>query len=133
MKKNSERFSTALRAQFAFSPDTEITVEMNPDDVTAEKLESYRKLGVNRISLGVQSLNDKELAFLKRRHTAEGAKKALTLIQEHGFKNFGIDLMNGLPGQTEKRWMSTLEEAAFFRTDPYFLLPTHHWQQNSVR
>jgi putative oxygen-independent coproporphyrinogen III oxidase len=104
----------ALKAQFEFSPDTEITVEMNPDDVTAEKLKSYRKLGVNRISLGVQSLNDEELAFLKRRHTAEGAKEALALIKGHGFDNVGIDLMNCLPGQTEKRWMNTLEEALSF-------------------
>ena len=113
-EKGLAEIFTALRAQFTFSPDTEITVEMNPDDVTAEKLESYRKLGVNRISLGVQSLNDKELAFLKRRHTAEGAKKALALIHGHGFDNVGIDLMNGLPGQTEKRWMNTLEEALSF-------------------
>jgi len=112
-KELAEIFA-ALRAQFIFSPDTEITIEMNPDDVTAEKLESYRKLGVNRISLGIQSLNDKELAFLKRRHTAEGAKKALTLIQGHGLENVGIDLMNGLPGQTEKHWMNTLEEALSF-------------------
>jgi len=113
-EKGLAEIFTALRTQFTFSPDTEITIEMNPDDVTAEKLESYRKLGVNRISLGVQSLNDKELAFLKRRHTAEGAKKALDLIKEHGFKNIGIDLMNGLPGQTEKHWMSMLEEALSF-------------------
>jgi putative oxygen-independent coproporphyrinogen III oxidase len=105
---------TTLRAQFTFSPDTEITVEMNPDDVTTEKLECYRKLGVNRISLGVQSLNDKELALLKRRHTAEEAKKALALIHEQGFDNVGIDLMNGLPGQTEKHWLKTLEEALSF-------------------
>ena len=113
-EKGLAEIFTALRAQFEFSPDTEITVEMNPDDVTAEKLESYRNLGVNRISLGIQSLNDQELAFLKRRHTAEGAKKALTLIREHGFENVGIDLMNGLPGQTEKRWIDTLEEALSF-------------------
>ena len=114
-KNGLREIFAALRAQFEFSPDTEITVEMNPDDVTSEKLESYRKLGVNRISLGVQSLNDKELAFLKRRHTAEGAKKALALIKENGFDNVGIDLMNGLPGQTEKHWMNTLEEALSFK------------------
>ena len=113
-EKGFTEIFTALRTQFTFSPDTEITVEMNPDDVTAEKLESYRKLGINRISLGIQSLNDKELAFLKRRHTAEGAKKALTLIKEHGFDNVGIDLMNGLPGQTEKHWMKTLEAVLSF-------------------
>jgi oxygen-independent coproporphyrinogen-3 oxidase len=109
---------TALRTSFSFSPDTEITVEMNPDDVTAEKLECYRMLGVNRISLGVQSLNDAELAFLKRRHTAEGARKALRLIREQGFKNFAIDLMNGPSGQTEKQWSATLKETLSYR-------PTH--------
>jgi putative oxygen-independent coproporphyrinogen III oxidase len=114
-EKGITEIFTTIKTQFEFSPDTEITVEMNPDDVTAEKLECYRRLGVNRISLGVQSLNDKELAFLKRRHTAEGAKKALTLIKGHGFDNVGIDLMNGLPGQTEKRWISMLEEALSFR------------------
>ena len=113
-EKGFEEIFAVLRAQFTFSSDTEITVEMNPDDVTAEKLENYRKLGINRISLGVQSLNDRELAFLKRRHTAEGAKKALALIKGHGFDNVGIDLMNGLPGQTEKHWMKTLEEALSF-------------------
>jgi oxygen-independent coproporphyrinogen III oxidase len=112
--KGLKEVFSVLRAQFEFSPDTEITIEMNPDDVTAEKLKSYRQLGVNRISLGVQSLNDKELTFLKRRHTAEGSRKALALIQEQGFDNVGIDLINGLPGQTEKCWMSTLEEALSF-------------------
>jgi len=108
----------AIRASFSFLPDTEITVEMNPDDVTTERLECYKVLGVNRISLGVQSLNDRELAFLKRRHTADGARKALRLIRKMGFKNFGIDLMNSLPGQTEKQWSDTLKEAVSFR-------PTH--------
>jgi putative oxygen-independent coproporphyrinogen III oxidase len=113
-EKGITEIFTVLRTQFEFSPDTEITVEMNPDDITVEKLERYRKLGVNRISLGVQSLDDKDLAFLKRRHTAEGAKKALTLIKEHGFDNIGIDLMNSLPGQTEKHWMNMLEETLSF-------------------
>lgn len=118
---NEEAFTdifTALRVSFSFLPDTEITVEMNPDDVTTEKLECYRTLGVNRISLGVQSLNNAELAFLKRRHTAEGARKALRLIWKQGFKNFAIDLMNSFPGQTEKQWSATLKEALSYR-------PTH--------
>jgi putative oxygen-independent coproporphyrinogen III oxidase len=114
-EKGLEEIFTALRGQFEFSPGSEVTVEMNPDDVTVEKLENYGRLGVTRISLGVQSLNNKELAFLKRRHTAGGARKALALIQEHGFDNVGIDLMNGLPGQTEKSWMSTIEEALSFQ------------------
>ncbi len=114
-KRTLGEIFTDLRAQFTFSPDTEITIEMNPDDVTTEKLENYKKLGINRISLGVQSLDDKELAFLKRRHSAEGSRKAISLIRKEGFKNFGIDLMNCLPGQTEKQWMNTLEEALSFK------------------
>lgn len=109
---------SAIWTSFSFLPDTEITVEMNPDDVTTERLECYKMLGVNRISLGVQSLNDKDLVFLKRRHTADGARKALQLIRKIGFKNIGIDLMNGLPGQTEKQWSAILQEAVSFK-------PTH--------
>jgi oxygen-independent coproporphyrinogen-3 oxidase len=104
----------ALRSAFVFSSDTEITIEVNPDDVTKEKLELYKALGINRISIGVQSLNDKELVFLKRRHTVNGARKALDLIRSSGFYNIGIDLMNGLAGQTEKGWMATLEKALSF-------------------
>jgi oxygen-independent coproporphyrinogen-3 oxidase len=103
-----------LRSIFVFSSDTEITIEMNPDDVTKKKLEIYKALGINRISLGVQSLNDKELAFLKRRHTADGARKALDLIRSGGFDNIGIDLINALAGQTEKGWIATLKEALSF-------------------
>jgi len=104
-----------LRAQFTFSPDTEITIEVNPDDVTAEKLHNYKKLGINRISIGIQSFDDNELVFLQRRHSAEGSRKAISLIRKAGFRNFGVDLMNGLPGQTEKQWMSALEEALSFK------------------
>lgn len=104
-----------LRAQFTFSPDTEITIEVNPDDVTAEKLQNYKKLGINRISIGIQSFDDNELVFLQRRHSAEASRKAISLTRKVGFKNFGVDLMNGLPGQTEKQWMSTLEEVLSFK------------------
>ena len=112
--KGFARLVTGLKDLFVFSPDSEITVEMNPDDVTKEKLSLYKPLGINRISLGVQSFNDKELVFLQRRHTATGAREAVHLIQSAGFTNFGIDLINGLPGQSAKHWMETLEEASSF-------------------
>ena len=59
-----------LRWCFQFAPDSEITIEANPDDITAEKLPLFRDLGINRLSLGVQSFDEAELVFLKRRHTA---------------------------------------------------------------
>lgn len=112
--KGFAQLVAGLQALFVFSPQTEITVEMNPDDVTEKKLSLYVSLGINRISLGVQSFNDKELVFLQRRHTADGAREAIHLIQSAGFTNFGIDLINGLPGQSAKNWMKTLEEASSF-------------------
>lgn len=106
-----ERLFTSLREHFSFSHDTEITMEVNPDDITTEKLQFYRTAGVNRISVGVQSFNDKHLLFLGRRHTARRARKAIDLIRKAGFRNFGIDLINCLPGQTERQWKATLAEA----------------------
>lgn len=112
--KGFTRLVVGLQALFVFAPHTEITVEMNPDDVTEEKLSLYKSLGINRISLGVQSFNDKELIFLKRRHTSDSARKAIQLIRSAGFTNFGIDLINSLPGQRAKDWIKTLEEATSF-------------------
>jgi len=105
-----------LHNQFSFVPDTEITVEANPDDITARKLKLLESLGVNRLSIGIQSFDDEELRFLKRRHTANGAVKALDRICSSGFSNVGIDLMYGLPGQTLESWVSTLQKALTFHT-----------------
>jgi putative oxygen-independent coproporphyrinogen III oxidase len=103
-----------LRRLFHFAPDTEFTIEVNPDDVTAEKLRGYRDLGINRLSLGVQSFDEGELVFLQRRHTARQTTAALGLIRAAGFDNLGLDLMYGLPGQTLDTWRQTLETALSF-------------------
>jgi oxygen-independent coproporphyrinogen-3 oxidase len=103
---------------FTFSDNTEITIEVNPDDVTPDKLVLLKALGVNRVSVGVQSFNDNDLIFLKRRHSREGAIDALHLIHGAGFHNLGIDLMYCLPGQTEESWLENLREALAFH-------PTH--------
>jgi len=66
-----------LFRNFEFSPDTEITIEANPDDITPEKLKCYRDIGINRVSLGAQSFDERELQYLKRRHTARQTEKAL--------------------------------------------------------
>jgi len=97
-----------LFQDLSFSRDPEITIEANPDDITKEKTALLRDLGFNRISLGVQSLNEKELQFLQRRHSAKQAEEAIEVIQASGYTNLGIDLMYGLPGQGESVWMATL-------------------------
>jgi putative oxygen-independent coproporphyrinogen III oxidase len=103
-----------LRRHFSFAPDTEITLEANPDDLTPEKLRVYRDLGVNRLSLGAQSFDEAELRFLGRRHTAARTEAALELIRAAGFTNLGLDLIYGLPGQTTDAWRRTLETALSF-------------------
>jgi oxygen-independent coproporphyrinogen-3 oxidase len=107
-------FEMACRS-FAFTDDPEITVEANPNDITAGKLAVLRECGVNRISLGVQSFDDHELAFLQRRHTAREAEQALELIGRSGIATLGVDLIYGIPGQTMEGWINTLEHAIAFR------------------
>lgn len=106
-----------LYRHFAFSEDTEITLEANPDDLTPQILGQYRDLGINRVSLGVQSLNDEELAFLGRRHDAAQALLALAGAREAGFTRLGVDLMYGLPGQNLPAWRRTLERILAFRPE----------------
>ena len=102
------RLMGVLFQNFSFSQDPEITIEANPDDITKEKTALFRDLGFNRISLGVQSLNEKELRFLQRRHSAKKAEEAIEVIRTSGYTNLSIDLMYGLPGQDESAWMATL-------------------------
>jgi len=102
---------------FSFSSDTEFTVEVNPDDIHSSKLVALRDLGVNRISMGVQSFDDQDLRFLKRRHTADQAVKAIDGLIGAAFAKVGLDLMYGLPGQTESSWLKTLEQATSFNPE----------------
>ena len=100
-----------LRTAIDLSHVEEFTVEVNPDDVTHEFAEQLLKLGVNRVSMGVQSLVDEELVFLNRRHDAKEAMKAYCDLQSAGFNNISIDLIYGIPGQTLDTWKYTLEKA----------------------
>ena len=106
-----------LYGYFSFTDGAEITVEANPGDVTREKLTTLEGCGVNRISLGVQSFDDRDLTFLKRRHTGKVAVEALDLIGSQGINSLGIDLIYGVPGQTEDGWLKTLERAVSFHPE----------------
>lgn len=107
----------SLRRSFDFVADTEVTIEANPDDVTAAVLEAYRGLGINRLSLGVQSFDDAELRFLRRRHDAAGAERAISLARGAGFENLGIDLIFGFEGQSLASWQRTLDRALDFEPE----------------
>jgi len=103
-----------LIGNFSISDDAEFTMEVNPDDVTSGRFVFLKDLGVNRISLGVQSFDDRDLRFLKRRHTADQALKAIKEFKAAGVVKIGLDLMYGLAGQTESSWMKTLEQAVSY-------------------
>ncbi len=96
---------------FAVDAAAEISMEANPGTVNTAYLAAIRQLGVNRLSLGIQSLNDSELARLGRIHTAAEAGEAVRSARKAGFENLSLDLIYGLPGQTLADWQSTLDKA----------------------
>ena len=97
-----------VRHAFHVADGAEISMEANPGTVTREKLTDYRKAGINRLSFGLQSANDRELKLLGRIHTWAEFLESFTLARECGFVNLNIDLMSALPGQTCESWKETL-------------------------
>ncbi len=93
---------------FAVAEDAEITMEANPDDISKVYARDLKKAGINRISLGIQSWDDKILKFLNRRHTADMAEEALKDITDSGIDNISADLIYGIPGMTMKQWKEDL-------------------------
>lgn len=89
----------------------EITLEVNPDDITPAYAEMLHRLPFNRVSMGIQTFDDATLKLLNRRHTANQAAEAVRRLRHAGFDNISIDLIYGLPGETEERWMDDLSKA----------------------
>ena len=105
---------SVIRTHFTLAPHAEITLEANPDDLTKEKLEEIRAIGINRLSIGIQSFDDNLLKYLNRVHDANGARRCLKYVREAGFNNISIDLIYAIPGQSQKIWKATLQEALHF-------------------
>jgi len=97
-----ERLFSSIRALLPLSPHVEITLEANPGTFEAQRFSDYLDIGINRLSIGVQSFNDDSLAALGRIHDSKQAIKAIETAHKVGFENFNLDLMFGLPHQTEK-------------------------------
>lgn len=89
----------------------EMTIEVNPGDVTTQYLSQLRQIGFNRLSMGIQSFCDERLRLIGRRHTAQQAIEAVQLAQQAGFDNISIDLIYGLPGQTMDEWQEDIRTA----------------------
>ena len=101
----------AVFAAFPVAPDAEISMEANPGTLTPEKLAAYREAGINRLSIGVQAMNDRLLQNIGRIHTTGEAVEAVRMATDAGFENINIDLMYGLPGQTVEDFSDTLNKA----------------------
>ena len=110
-----ERLVTGLRETIDLSGVEEFTVEANPDDVTTEWCAAVAALGVNRVSMGVQSFEDEILRFIGRRHTALLAAQAVFNLRSAGINNISIDLIYGLPGQTIDSWRASVKQALDLR------------------
>ena len=106
-----------LRSRLSVAEDVEISLEANPEDVTARSAAAWRSLGVDFVSLGVQSFDRERLGFLGRAHDGEEARVAVAVAQEAGFRTVSIDLMFGLPEDTREGWMRDLETALALGVD----------------
>lgn len=109
---DSARIFRALQENFDISDDAEITMEVNPGTVTEEKAASWRKSGVNRLSIGLQSADDRELKMLGRIHTYREFLDTWKIVREAGFENINVDLISATPGQNLRSWSETLRKAA---------------------
>ena len=107
-----DRVLSAVRARYALSDGAEVTAECNPGTLDSEKLRGYRRAGINRLSIGLQSADDRELACLGRIHDYETFLRNYDQAREAGFSNLNVDLMSALPGQTLESWMDTLEKVS---------------------
>ncbi len=101
-----------VRKLFTVSPEAEITLEANPDDLTdLSVLKDYRAAGINRLSIGIQSFYDEHLTWMNRAHNVEQAEKSVKLAQEAGFDNITIDLIYGIPGMNREQWETNIKKA----------------------
>ena len=100
-----------IHHSYVVAADAEITLEANPDDLSKEKLQSYFDIGINRLSIGIQSFRDADLQWMNRAHTGSQAVDAVLNAKSVGFRNITIDLIYGLPGTTEHEWKNNLQVA----------------------
>jgi len=115
--KEIEDILTRVRESFTFHPDTEITIEVNPGTLGIDKLKELKRLGINRLSVGVQSFIEAELKLLDRIHTVKQAESLLHQAKETGFDEINLDLIFAMPGQTLANWEFSLQHAVAFQPE----------------
>ncbi len=101
----------SIYKNYSVSPSPEVTIEANPDDITIEKLAELRQTPINRFSVGIQTFHEKDLKFMNRAHNKSQADNCIPMIQNAGFDNITIDLIYGVPNQTNEEWLYNLDRA----------------------
>lgn len=112
-----EKIFATIKQTYGMQHCQEITLEANPDDLSDGYLDDLSKLPFNRISMGIQTFDNRTLKLLNRRHNAEQAIEAVKRCRDHGFQNISIDLIYGLPGETTARWEKDLQQAVDLNVD----------------
>ncbi len=112
-----ERILNTIQTRFEVAPDAEITIEANPNDLDLTYLQALRSVGINRLSIGVQSSNAHELKLFARRHDYTVVQRVMPLVREAGFDNVNLDLIYGVPNQTLDTWRETLEASLAFEPE----------------
>ena len=100
----------SCRELFEVSANCEITLEANPGTLSSKKAEKYLAMGVNRISMGAQTFSDQELVAIGRIHTSDEVAESMALLRSTGFENINLDLILGLPGQSQEQWQANLKQ-----------------------
>jgi oxygen-independent coproporphyrinogen-3 oxidase len=100
----------AVERHFPVSPSAEITLEANPDDIREDNLHAWKSIGINRLSLGIQSFRDEDLRWMNRSHDANQAQRSLELIEKAGYTNYSVDLIFGIPGLDDETWISHIRQ-----------------------
>ena len=100
-----------IRKEYHIEPTAEFTMEANPDDIHEAKLMAWKQLGINRLSIGIQSFFDADLQWMNRAHTSEQAEKSISMAKAAGFDNITIDLIYGTPTLSDEAWKANVDKA----------------------
>ncbi|MCX6207778.1 MAG: radical SAM family heme chaperone HemW [Bacteroidetes bacterium] len=106
-----QKLLTVLRNEYQIVPTAEITIETNPDDFQEEKLIAWKQLGINRLSIGIQSFFDADLQWMNRAHSSQQAEQCIKMAKEAGFDNITIDLIYGTPTLSDEAWKENVDKA----------------------
>lgn len=99
-----------IKENYYVAKDAEVTLEANPDDISPENLASWKKVGINRLSIGIQSFSERDLQWMNRAHNANQAVSSVIMARQAGFDNFSVDLIFGTPGLSDEEWKSNLQK-----------------------